>query len=346
MSTLNNRIEQFFTETENLTTTGNMADASRLLQDFISKNDLIKARAFNDSGVISFRQGNNEKSLEYYQKAVALAPKESVYRKNLADLCYFVYGDTETALVHYRQILADNPSDFDASLAIGRICADLSRHFLSEAEDFFNIAEKIKPNDEFLAAERERISRDSVETLKTKTAYQSTFEPATNTNSNNPEELYSKLYSSFQPNQELETEKALLVFIDNHPGFALAHNDLGVISHQLKKFDQAGQAYRKAVEIAPENITFRKNLADFLFIIEQKPEDAMPHYHEILKNNPKDLETLMMIGNICLALGSSDEARNFYNLVLDIEPWNLDASETLKMLDKREKEESENSPNK
>lgn len=333
MTNISDSIELFFTETESLAATGNLTEARQQLQELINRQDLIKARAYNDSGVICYRQGAKEKALENYLKAIELAPQESVYRKNLADLYYFEFGEIETALAHYRQILADDPRDFDASLAIGRICADLGKHFLNEAKDFFALAGKIRPDDELLAKECRKLGDSSIADGKFTGGQQPQKISA---DGGDPGDKYIKLSSDFQSGQEPETEKKLLTFLKQYPDFALAHNDLGVISHQLEKFDQAGRCYREAVRLAPENTTFRKNLADFIFIIEKQPEEAMPHYHEALKANPKDLETLMMIGNICLALGSQEEARNFFNLVLDIEPWNLDASKALEMLDEKD----------
>ena len=337
MTKINDSLEQFFSETENLAATGNLIDAEQQLRKFIDNQDLIRARAYNDSGVISYRQGAKEKALKSYQKAVELAPQEPVYRKNLADLCYFAYGEIETALAHYRQILADNPLDFDASFAIGKICSDLGNHFLAEAKDFFDLAGRIRPDDELLAGECRKLGEHTV--FENKMADEQQPQALyTSGGRDNPSESYPKLSSTFQPGQGPETEKKLLEFIDQHPDYALAHNDLGVISHQLEKFDQAGRCYQEAVRLEPANITFRKNFADFLFIIANQPEEAMIHYHEALKANPKDLEVLMMIGNICLTLGSPEEARNFYNLVLDIEPWNLDASRSLERLDKSDKD--------
>ena len=333
MTNINDNIGQFFSETENLAATGNLIKAEQQLQEFLKNQDLIKARAHNDAGVISYRQGEKKKALKHYQKAVELVPQEPLYRKNLADLCYFEYGLIETALAHYRQILADNPRDFDASFAIGKICSDLGKHFLTEAKEFFDLAGKIRPDDESLREELNKIN-SSTPLKRTVAADHTAQKPHVTVG--NIDEIYSDISNKFQAGQELETEKALQEFIEQHPDYALAYNDLGVISHQLEKIDQAGRCYRKAVSLAPENITFRKNLADFIFVIENKPEEAMPHYHEVLKSNPKDLEVLMMIGNICLALGSPEEARNFFNLVLDIEPWNLDASLALEVLDKND----------
>jgi len=332
----NKSVDQFFSVTENLAATGNLNEAQAQLDKLIDNQDLIKARAHNDLGVISYRQGEKDNALEHYQKAVKLAPKELIYRKNLADLSYFEFGDAQTALGHYRQIIVDKPDDFEALLAIGRICADLGKHFINEASDFFTLAERSRPGDEFVAMERGRI--DNTANINTETnAEQFLSDP---NEADDPVEAYTKLSDNFHSDEAAETEKSILSFLKQYPDFALAHNDLGVISHQLEKFEQSGSSYQKAVRLEPANCTFRKNLADFLFIIAGEPEAAMEHYHAALKNNPKDVEALMMIGNICLALNSEEEARDFFNLVLEVEPWHSDASKAIKILD-----ESRNSAN-
>jgi len=342
MININDSIAGFFSKTESLVQAGNLALAEQQLKELLNNQKSIQARAYNDYGIIAYRQGSKEKALEYYQKAVTLAPQEAVYRKNLADLYYFEFGNTQTALSHYRQILADNPRDFDANLTIGRICADLSRHFQAEAEDFFDLAEKIAPDNELVAGERAKFHNEKLDQESETTEKQwQLSEPVTVSDNTNPEEIYADLSSGFKPDQDMETESEILMFLDRYPGFALAHNDLGVISHKLNKPAQAGHSYREAVRLDPANSIFRKNLADFIFVIEKSPEEAMPHYHEVLKNNPKDIEVLMMIGNICLALDSPEEARNFFNLVLDIEPWNTDANRALEMVEANDNAEDD-----
>ncbi len=345
MSNSNKHLNNFFDETENLAAANNLSEAKKRLQELINSQDLTIARAHNDSGVIAWREGNADTAHGHYQEAVKLAPGNTVYRKNLADLLYFGMGEIENALVHYRQIIAENPQDFDATLAIGRICADLSRHFHTEACDFLDLAERIEPGNRFVKDERIKLTVNpkKQEILSSHPAVLKPLSNPLNINngvSENPSTTYKQLVADLNPENNIDNETIIKNFLDKFPDFALAHNDLGVISHQLDKFDQAGLCYREAVRLEDANTIFRKNLADFIFVIEKKPEEAMPHYHEVLKGNPKDLEALMMIGNICLALGSSEEARNFFNLVLDIEPWNLDASRSLEMLDENDKKKS------
>lgn len=334
-----NTIELFFNESEALAAAGNLDEAGRILADFISKEEPLRARAHNDSGVIAWRKGNEDEALNHYRLAVELAPGKTVYRKNLADLLYFARGETEEALAHYRQILVDDPKDFDATLAIGRICADLGGHFIREANAFFDFAKQINPENINLKEEIKKLS-DKQSYFSSPSADKHS-EQISKSFAGDPSETYRRMAADFIVGKESDTEEKLSDFISSFPDFALAHNDLGVISHQLEKLDQAETSYREAVRLAPQDITFRKNLADFLFVIRQKPEEAMQHYHEVLKSAPKDIEALMMIGNICLALDAPDEARIFFNLVLDIEPWNLDASRSLEMLDQRDAKNDE-----
>ena len=65
---------------------------------------------------------------------------------------------------------------------------------------------------------------------------------------------------------------------------------------------------------------------------EKQFEKAMQIYVKILQINPQDLEVLMAIGYICENLNRVEDARDFYNRILDIEPWNLEARQKLDAL--------------
>ncbi len=336
---LYDEIAAFFSEIAELTEQQPEA-AFEKLEKFLKNWKLVKARACNDAGVAAFRQGDPDKALKYYHQAVELAPEEIIFRKNLADLLYFEFGDSDAALAHFRWILQQKPDDFEANLAIGRICADLGRHFLQEADDFFSLSQNIEPGNPLPREERQRLGQMR-ETNSRKESTQTEISPSTPKANSNPEEEYAALSRSFEPENPAATEEKIKKFLFRYPDFALAHNDLGVISFQLGKPNEAARLYREAVKLAPDNITFRKNLADFVYVIEQDPETAMSHYHKILQSAPQDTETLMMIGKICLEQGMLDDARSFFRLVLQNEPWHLEAGKALEVLDKKKEEKRE-----
>ena len=85
--------------------------------------------------------------------------------------------------------------------------------------------------------------------------------------------------------------------------------------------------YERAAQIQPENITFQKNLADFYYVEMGRYDETMKIYLKILESYPEDVETLLNTGRICETINQFDDAKVFYNRVLEIEPWNSVAKE-------------------
>jgi tetratricopeptide (TPR) repeat protein len=121
--------------------------------------------------------------------------------------------------------------------------------------------------------------------------------------------------------------------VQKRPDFALALNDLGVLYYRQADKTRSLDCYEKAVSLEPDNVNFRKNLADYYFVEQGRLEEAMQIYLSVLKDDPEDIDVLMVAGHICAAMGKSSDARTFYERVLDIEPWNYDASDRLEKLD-------------
>jgi tetratricopeptide (TPR) repeat protein len=125
---------------------------------------------------------------------------------------------------------------------------------------------------------------------------------------------------------------ALEKLLEVHPQFAIAHNDLGVLYYNQGLKDKTQLHYEKAVEFQPENITFRKNLADYYYAELGRVEEALRLYVQTLETNPEDVEVLLITGHICVFLQKFEDAKDFYRRVLEIEPWNADARQYLDKL--------------
>ena len=125
-------------------------------------------------------------------------------------------------------------------------------------------------------------------------------------------------------------------FIEMYPTHGQAHNDLGVLFYKNESKTKVLAHYLKAVELEPENVTFRKNLADFLYVEESRVEEALENYVEVLRIKPDDVETLLITGHICTAIERYEDAMSFYHKVLNIEPQNLDARQNMEALEKRQ----------
>jgi len=140
-----------------------------------------------------------------------------------------------------------------------------------------------------------------------------------------PETLYEEVRQLVESGSKREAVGGLRMLLAVYPDFALAHNDLGVLYYKEGEKEKARQHYEQAARLEPDNLTFQKNLADFYFLEAGDLEGALRIYLKVLEANPTDLETLCVIGDVCVSLGKSEDAKVFYNRILELEPWNLDA---------------------
>ncbi len=152
-----------------------------------------------------------------------------------------------------------------------------------------------------------------------------TFTPA--------EALYKSAQTLVVQGDEENAIKALENLLESFPDHALAHNDLGVLCCNAGNADEALMRYEKAVQLAPANTTFKKNLADFYYVVQGRVEDALRIYLQVLEIDPHDTETLLAIGHISILLNASDEAKVFVKKALEIDPSNAAAMEMLQRLE-------------
>ena len=151
-----------------------------------------------------------------------------------------------------------------------------------------------------------------------------------------PESLYRDIISENSIDRPQTTINKLENLLKEFPDFAVVHNELGVLHYKYGSNTKVLAYYLKAVELEPENVTFRKNLADFLYVEERQVEEALENYVEVLRIKPDDIETLLITGHICTAIERFEDAMSFYHKVLDMEPQNLDARQNMEALEKRE----------
>jgi len=100
---------------------GNRDAAIRQLEDLLAVEP-TDAIAHNDLGVLSYQQGNLRKSLEHHETAVALAPSNPTFRKNLANLYYQELSRTDDAIQMYVELLKEWPNDIEVLSALTVIC--------------------------------------------------------------------------------------------------------------------------------------------------------------------------------------------------------------------------------
>jgi FkbM family methyltransferase len=151
-----------------------------------------------------------------------------------------------------------------------------------------------------------------------------------------PETMYRDAQAKIEQEAYADAVQILERLLLCAPDFALAHNDLGVLYFNQGKSELSFSHYKEAARIEPGNPVFRKNLADFHYIVNGDVQTSLEIYVDLLASDPEDKETLLALGHICTQQEKFDDAQVFFRRVLEIDPMNIDADRGLNALPGRQ----------
>lgn len=308
--------EQLHRQALELANAGNSSGARRVLQELLARYPQY-APGHNDLGVLCQQDGDLIQARRHHEEAHRLQPGNLNFQKNLADLLYVACGETEEALKLYVKILGGNPRDIETLKVVSDICLEAGK--LDDARSFLETILKIEP-----------WNSDAREALAAVSGMERTAHPSLPAGRSS-DEMYAEAQRLVQQ-ERLSEAHLLLEELARNSSNPLFHNDLGVLRYQLGDIEGARRAYERAVELQPDNGNFRKNLADLYFTEFGMTDDAIRIYLDLFKANPRDLETLAGLGQICTAIGRPEEAKSFYRKALEIEPWNAEIRGALQRL--------------
>lgn len=272
------------------------------------------ARLHSEMAVLAYEQEEVATALGHYKQAVALAPENTFYLKNLGDFYYVVLKQAEDALAQYEKVLEKDPNSVEALILSGHVSISLHRY--AKAQQYYERVLQLDPSNNEVRGLLEKISR-------------SVADP--NSSAMSVDDLFNAAQSKIQygdPAAAISLLEQLVLQDDTH---AIAHNDLGVLSYDMGNMDKALIHYQKAAALMPENETFQKNMADFYWVQKRDPQTALKYYIQALKLNPQDVEAQISCGQICLSVGQPGDAMDFFNAVLQVEPWNEDAQQLISL---------------
>lgn len=312
-----NTPEQLHRQALELANSGKNSEARRVLQELLARHPDY-APGQNDLGVLCQQDGDLIQARSHHEEAHRLQPGNLTFLKNLADLLYIACGEIEEALKLYVKILGSNPRDVETLTAISKICLEVDK--VDDARSFLETILKIEP-----------WSSDARESLAAISNRQRTVQssPAAG---RSVDEIHAEAMRLVQQDRLSEAHSLLEELAHTSGNNALFHNDLGVLRFRLGDIDGARRAYERAVELQPANSSFRKNLADLYFAELGMADVAIGVYLDLLRTQPRDLETLSGLGQICVAVGRPEEAKSFYRRALEIEPWNSEIRAALQDL--------------
>lgn len=305
--------EEIYQDIQSLIEEGRTDDAIRALEELLQSHTDF-ARAHYDLGTLYWESGAKDKALEHCQASLNLEPGNLEFCKTMADLYCAEPGNIGKALKLYQKIIEANPNDMETLMILGNL--NVVENRFDTAEHFYRRILEIEPGNQDASSLLEKLTRRKQQGTAVLTS----------------ESRYQKSQALFQAGNIEEAIKELEHLVAIQPEFALAHNDLGVLCYQCGLKDKALLYYQEAVRLEPANLVYQKNLADLYYVELGRIQDALEIYLNVLKEEPTDIETLMAAGHICLDFNRTENARVFYNRVLDLEPWNAVANDMLEQI--------------
>lgn len=149
------------------------------------------------------------------------------------------------------------------------------------------------------------------------------------------QEMYENVKPFIENGNNEDAISALEKLLESHPDFGQAHYDLGFLYFEMGEKEKALEHYHESINLEPGNTGFCKGLADFYYVKLGDADQAIKHYNKVLETDPNNCETLMILGNLAVVENKFDKAKDFFQKILDIEPWNEEAALFVEKLDRR-----------
>ena len=263
-------------------------------------------------------------AIEELKLALQYDPASTFLSTELADL-YASTGRWESALQEAEAAIQRNPDDVVARRLLGRLYVRLltgnrpvGDGLQERAVRQFEEIIKRDPNDvssylvlaHLYRAAGERAKAE--ETLRQAIALQPDSEDAN-----------ADLAFLYLDVGDYRTAIALLEKVQGRRTDVRILSALGYAYEQTRDYKTAASVYSQALELEPDNLTFRKALGQN-FLLSRQYDVAQEQFEFLVQTNPRDVESLLRLGQLHRVQGKYDLARQNLEKALELAPDNLD----------------------
>jgi tetratricopeptide (TPR) repeat protein len=267
------------------------------------------------------------KAIEEYRLAIDADPTSAFLTSGLAEL-YAKTGRIRDAVIEAQDIIKKNPSNLEARRLLGRIylrsLGDMqsgsgSESVLKLAIEQYEQIVRLQPDsmdDHLLLGRLYRLNNDLQKA-------ESEFKIAVKLQPDSEEAITTLAYLY---NELGDTGRAAQV-LSSVPGAersAKLYSALGYTYEQQKKYKEAVEAYRHAIEMDRDNLDAIRGLAQNL-LNDGQADAALEQYKVIADANPEDAQTYVRIGEIYRKQGKFDLALDSLKKAETMVPDSLEA---------------------
>jgi tetratricopeptide (TPR) repeat protein len=265
-------------------------------------------------------------AIEAYKKAYALDPKSPVIGERLAEM-YWKAQRVHEAVEEAQEILKRDPDDVQSRRLLGRIylrsLGDVNSgngqsEVVSKAIEQYREVYRLDPSDTESALWLARLYRLKNEHEKAEEVLRSTLK-------NDPENeaAVEQLTQLLMDEGKAPEAVSLLEGITTHSSSPVLLDLLGDAYTQARDLPKAEEAYRKAAEIDPSELSHQRGLGQTL-MAEEKFEEALAVYQKLSDLMPDDSDVYLRIAQIYRELHQLDKAEENLVRAKQYAPGNLD----------------------
>lgn len=221
------------------------------------------ADAYWSLGASYYRNGQSDKAVESFQKALELKPNCMEALHNLG-IIHMRKGELSLAQEEFRRVLTMYPLDVYAHINLANVYFE--KGLLDSAISEYKFALRLNP-DNSDARRNLRIAyglvaeRGSDVRLDSLDLRIEQLERTLNLNPESPE-LHNSLGNAYRKKGWVDL--AMIRFLRAlrlNPGYAIAHNNLGAIYADKKEYSKAKMEWERTLELDPNNVAARNNLS-------------------------------------------------------------------------------------
>ena len=297
--------------------TGEIQTAVDLLQtSFEAQPD--RADIANNLGAAYRQLGQNERAVEAFRNAITLDPKSADAFYNLGDTLRDV-GQIEDAMNAYHQVIEINPDYIDAYINLGAILAAIQ--MFPAAIEILEQAIKIKPD----VAE----AYNNLGTVRQRTndmpAAVESFRQAIALKPDYADAHYNLGMALIFTEDFKAATDAFNKTIELVPGHVEAHACQGAALKELKQYEHAIDAFRRALSLRPQHGAALRGLGD-TYLAYGDLQEAEATYRLALIEDQDNIELLDSLSDVLQKQERYEDAANYYERILELDPGNPTAS--------------------
>jgi len=285
------------------------------------------ARLYEDMAVNAGRSDYATQAVEQYKLALDADPNSPLLQDGLADL-YFKIGRIREAVTAAQDQIAKNPNDLEAHTLLGKVylrsLGDMqnaqSGQMLQLAIGEYEKLSQLKPNDvetHLLLGQLYGFNHDSAKA-------EAQFKTAQKIDVNS-EEVALNMARLYSDQGDAKRAADVLNAIPVSERSARIEFALGASYEQLKKNKDAIAAYRRALDIEPDNLDTERGLANAL-LADNQLDDALKVLDGIVAAEPQDAQSQIHISEIERRQGHYDEALKTLDKAKPLAPESLELS--------------------